>query len=97
MNTSDFIPNDANSKEVFMFEPVDLTIENGTTVFFAIKAVDKANLTSPISNIAQASLYVPEVPAGVSISTIVLSVVGAVAGICIIAGVTLCILNKNKR
>ncbi|XP_051855221.1 calcium-activated chloride channel regulator 1-like [Antechinus flavipes] len=97
VNTTGFIPNDANSKETFVFEPQDFKIENGTTIFFAIKAVDKANLTSSISNIAQASLYVPEISAGVSISTIVMSVVGAVAGVCIIAGVTLCILNKNKK
>uniref|UniRef100_A0A5F8H5E7 Calcium-activated chloride channel regulator 1 n=1 Tax=Monodelphis domestica TaxID=13616 RepID=A0A5F8H5E7_MONDO len=58
VNTTDLIPNDANSKEDFMFKP-DFLIENGTTVFLAIKAVDKANLTSPISNIAQASLIIP--------------------------------------
>ncbi|XP_036612520.1 calcium-activated chloride channel regulator 1-like [Trichosurus vulpecula] len=110
VNTTDLVPNEANSKEVFVFKPENFTIENGTTIFFAIKALDKVNLTSPLSNIAQASRFIPspvldievdpENPSssvGVSISTIVLSVVGTVAAVCIIASVTLCVLNNKKK
>uniref|UniRef100_F7D697 Calcium-activated chloride channel regulator 1 n=1 Tax=Monodelphis domestica TaxID=13616 RepID=F7D697_MONDO len=108
VNTTDLIPNDANAKEDFMFKP-DFLIENGTTVFLAIKAVDKANLTSPISNIAQASLIIPSAedpfspspedpfsPSGTSISTIVLSVVGTVAAVAIIVSVTVCVMKKKR-
>ncbi|XP_020844411.2 calcium-activated chloride channel regulator 1-like [Phascolarctos cinereus] len=102
VNTTDLIPNDANSKEVFVFKPENFTIENGTTIFLAIKATDKANLTSPLSNIARASLLIPSPedpssPTGISISIIVLSVVGAVIAVGIIASVTLCVLNKKNR
>ncbi|XP_043859045.1 calcium-activated chloride channel regulator 1-like [Dromiciops gliroides] len=108
LNTTDLIPNQANSQEFFRFKLEDSIMENGTTIFLAIKAIDKANLTSLISNIAQASLFTASPdnsspddssssPAGVSISTIVLSVVGAVAVVAIIVSVTVCVLNKKKR
>ncbi|XP_074076444.1 calcium-activated chloride channel regulator 1-like [Macrotis lagotis] len=103
VNTTDLIPNEANVKEVFVFKPENFITENDTTIFLAIKAVDKANLESPLSNIARASLFIPPPPedtstspTGVSISTIVLSVVGTVAAVAIIASVTVCILKKNR-
>ncbi|XP_072505058.1 calcium-activated chloride channel regulator 1-like [Notamacropus eugenii] len=94
VNATDLIPKDANYKEVFVFKPENFTIENGTTIFLAIKAVDKANLTSPLSNIAQVSRFIPSPEElssspGTSVSTIVLSVVGSVAAVAIITSVTL--------
>uniref|UniRef100_A0A4X2LP83 Calcium-activated chloride channel regulator 1 n=1 Tax=Vombatus ursinus TaxID=29139 RepID=A0A4X2LP83_VOMUR len=98
VNTTDLIPSDANSKEVFVFKPENFTIENGTTIFLAIKAADKVNLTSPLSNIARASQSIPpsedsSSPSGVSISTIVLSVVGAV----IAMQVSHCVYKENEN
>ncbi|XP_049628509.1 calcium-activated chloride channel regulator 1 [Suncus etruscus] len=63
VNTTDLIPQDANSKEVFVFKPENIIFENGTDLFIAVQAFDKVNLTSEISNIAQVSVYIPpEVP-----------------------------------
>uniref|UniRef100_A0A8C0R0W1 Calcium-activated chloride channel regulator 1 n=1 Tax=Canis lupus dingo TaxID=286419 RepID=A0A8C0R0W1_CANLU len=59
VNTSDLIPKEANSKEIFVFTPEDITFENGTDLFIAVQAVDKSNLKSEISNIARVSLFIP--------------------------------------
>nr|XP_012602990.1 calcium-activated chloride channel regulator 1 isoform X1 [Microcebus murinus] len=62
VNTDDLIPKEANSEEVFVFEPENITFENGTDLFIAIQAVDKVDLKSEISNIAQVSLFIPPEP-----------------------------------
>ncbi|XP_028366932.2 calcium-activated chloride channel regulator 1 [Phyllostomus discolor] len=59
VNTTDLIPKEANSEEVFVFTPEGVTFENGTDLFIAVQAVDKVNLMSEISNIAQVSLFIP--------------------------------------
>ncbi|XP_004431629.1 PREDICTED: calcium-activated chloride channel regulator 1 [Ceratotherium simum simum] len=59
VNTNDLIPKEANSEEVFVFKPENITFENGTDLFIAIQAVDEVNLKSEISNIAQVSLFIP--------------------------------------
>ncbi|KAJ1063723.1 hypothetical protein K5549_005490 [Capra hircus] len=63
VNTTDLIPKEANSEEVFVFKPETITFTNGTDLFIAIQAVDKVSLKSEISNIAQVSLFIPpEIP-----------------------------------
>lgn len=62
VNTTGLIPKKANSEEIFVFEPENIAFENGTNLFIAIKAVDKANLESEISNLAQVSLFIPPPP-----------------------------------
>ncbi|XP_036112097.1 calcium-activated chloride channel regulator 1 [Molossus molossus] len=59
INTTNLIPKEANSEEVFVFKPESITFENGTDLFIAVKAVDKVNLMSEISNIARVSLFIP--------------------------------------
>ncbi|KAM9688239.1 LOW QUALITY PROTEIN: calcium-activated chloride channel regulator 1-like [Trichechus inunguis] len=59
VNTTDLIPKDANSEEVFVFKPENIAFENGTDLFLAVQAVDKVNLKSEISNIARVSLFIP--------------------------------------
>ncbi|XP_070261606.1 calcium-activated chloride channel regulator 1 [Myotis yumanensis] len=59
VNTTDLIPKEANSEEVFVFKPESIPFENGTDLFIAVQAVDKVNLTSEISNIARVSLFIP--------------------------------------
>ncbi|KAM8789729.1 calcium-activated chloride channel regulator 1 isoform 1-T1 [Rhynchonycteris naso] len=59
VNTTNLIPKEANSEEVFVFKPEGITFENGTDLFIAVQAVDKVNLMSEISNIAQVSLFIP--------------------------------------
>ncbi|XP_050016161.1 calcium-activated chloride channel regulator 1 [Alexandromys fortis] len=59
VNTTNLIPKEANSEEIFAFELEDDSFGNGTDVFIAIRAVDKSNLKSEISNIARVSLFIP--------------------------------------
>ncbi|KAM9244356.1 calcium-activated chloride channel regulator 4-like [Dugong dugon] len=60
VNTTDLLPNEANSKETFTFKPGNISEENATHIFIAIQSVDKSNLTSKVSNIAQVALFIPQ-------------------------------------
>uniref|UniRef100_A0A8C0I0F2 Uncharacterized protein n=1 Tax=Balaenoptera musculus TaxID=9771 RepID=A0A8C0I0F2_BALMU len=105
VNTTDLLPNEANSKATFAFKPGNISEENETYVFITIQSVDKSNLTSKVSNIAQIALFIPQADpsAGeshpnlrVNISTLVLSVVGCVAIVSVILSATICILKKKR-
>ena len=109
VNSSHLAPQEAGSTETLTFKPEHLTIENGTVIYIAIRAVDDTNLTSDTSNIAKATWFVPpkaSVPSddegntsdGVNIAVIVAVVAGCVVLVCIIVSSTVCILqNKKKR
>ncbi|KAG8525157.1 Calcium-activated chloride channel regulator 4, partial [Galemys pyrenaicus] len=115
VNTTDLLPKEANSKETFTFKQGSLTGENVTHIFIAIKSVDKSNLTSKVSNIAQVPLFIPKAEvgpdgsnpspgpdgshpnSGLSISSLVLIVVGSVAAVCIIISTTICVLTKKRN
>ncbi|XP_058159206.1 calcium-activated chloride channel regulator 4 [Dasypus novemcinctus] len=60
VNTTDLLPNEANSKETFAFKPGNISEENATHIYIAIQSVDNSNLTSKVSNIAQVALFIPE-------------------------------------
>ncbi|XP_023589246.1 calcium-activated chloride channel regulator 4 [Trichechus manatus latirostris] len=60
VNTTDLLPNEANSKETFTFKPGNISEENATHIFIAIQSVDKSNLTSKVSNTAQVALFIPQ-------------------------------------
>ncbi|XP_065410260.1 calcium-activated chloride channel regulator 1-like isoform X2 [Chrysemys picta bellii] len=110
VNTSSLVPNPAGTKESFQFRPENFTIENDTIIYFAIRAVDNASLTSEVSSIAQVALFVTSKecsPAGASnddainedinVLTIVLIVAGCVAALLIAVSITVCILHKKNR
>lgn len=59
MNTTSLIPKEAGSIENFEFKPEPFKIENGTKFYIAIQAIHEANLTSEVSNIAQATKFIP--------------------------------------
>ncbi|XP_072505057.1 calcium-activated chloride channel regulator 1 [Notamacropus eugenii] len=59
VNTTDLIPEEANTQEFFVFQPEGINLVNGTNIYIAIQAVDKANLKSKLSNIAQVSVFIP--------------------------------------
>ncbi|XP_052034783.1 calcium-activated chloride channel regulator 1 [Apodemus sylvaticus] len=59
VNTTDLIPKEASSEEIFEFELESDSFGNGTDIFIAIQAVDKSNLKSEISNIARVSVFIP--------------------------------------
>ncbi|RXN08350.1 epithelial chloride channel -like protein [Labeo rohita] len=58
VNTTAISPQKAGSVEQHSFN-LNITIQNGTTLFFAIQSKDKLNATSETSNIAQASKIIP--------------------------------------
>ncbi|KAG6925250.1 calcium-activated chloride channel regulator 1-like [Chelydra serpentina] len=110
LNTSSLVPNPAGTKESFKFKPEYFAIENDTVIYFAIRAVDNASLTSEVSNIAQAALFVtpkessPDgalnddvINEGISVLTIVLIVAGCVAAVLIAVSITVCIIHKRNR
>ncbi|CAH6777150.1 calcium-activated chloride channel regulator 3A-1 [Phodopus roborovskii] len=59
VNTSGLVPKEAGSIENFEFKPETLKIENGTMFYIAVQAINEANLTSAISNIALAVKFIP--------------------------------------
>lgn len=59
VNTTSLIPKEAGSIENFEFKPEHFKIENGTKFYIAIQAIHGANLTSEVSNIAQATKFIP--------------------------------------
>ncbi|XP_036112336.1 calcium-activated chloride channel regulator 4 isoform X1 [Molossus molossus] len=104
VNTADLVPNEANAKEIFAFKPGNISEENATHIFVAIRSVDKSNLTSKVSNIERVALFTP-VPdesqpnpnSGISISSLVLIVVGSVVLVSIILSITICTIQKKKN
>ena len=106
INTSALLPSEANTKESFAFKPGNLSEENATHIFIAIQSVDKSNLTSKVSNIAQVALFTPEADPSpgkshpnprINISALVLLVVGSVAVASAILSATICILKKKSN
>ncbi|NXC77078.1 CLCA1 regulator, partial [Anhinga anhinga] len=59
VNCSNLIPKEAGREESFKIKSENFIIENGTIIYFAIRAVDDTNLTSEVSNIAQATWFIP--------------------------------------
>ncbi|XP_059544966.1 calcium-activated chloride channel regulator 1-like [Myotis daubentonii] len=81
VTTSSLIPKEAGSTENFEFRPEPFKTENGTRFYIAIQTINEANLTSKISNIAQATKFIPPQEPGVpdlgtKISTISLAIWG---------------------
>uniref|UniRef100_A0A2K5XBF3 Uncharacterized protein n=2 Tax=Mandrillus leucophaeus TaxID=9568 RepID=A0A2K5XBF3_MANLE len=81
INTSGLIPKEAGSVENFEFKPEPSKIENGTTFYIAIQAIREPNVTSEVSNIAQATNFIPpqepSIPdLGTNISAISLAIFG---------------------
>ncbi|XP_074008369.1 calcium-activated chloride channel regulator 1-like [Numenius arquata] len=59
VDCSNLIPKEAGREESFKIEPEHSVIQNGTIIYFAIRAVDDINLISEVSNIAQATWFIP--------------------------------------
>ncbi|KAM4642771.1 calcium-activated chloride channel regulator 1-like [Discoglossus pictus] len=55
VNISSLTPRQAGSSETFIFVPKNISIKNGTILYFALVAVDKVSQKSDTSNIAQAT------------------------------------------
>ncbi|XP_046507275.1 calcium-activated chloride channel regulator 4-like, partial [Equus quagga] len=98
VNTTDLLPKEANSEETFAFTPGRISEGNATHIFIAIQSVDKSNLASKVSNIAQVALFIPEADSspeenstgsGANVSPFVLLVSGSVAIVSIISSATI--------
>ncbi|GCC20195.1 hypothetical protein chiPu_0018799, partial [Chiloscyllium punctatum] len=61
VNTTGLKPKVANSEESFTVSE-NIELENGTVIYFAIRAFDKGNQSSALSNIAQAALILASPP-----------------------------------
>ncbi|XP_053549879.1 calcium-activated chloride channel regulator 1 [Bombina bombina] len=62
INTTSLIPRPSGANETFVFVPENIVIENGTIIYFALKAIDDANQSSDLSNLARATLFLPPPP-----------------------------------
>ncbi|XP_062308216.1 calcium-activated chloride channel regulator 3A-1-like [Osmerus eperlanus] len=96
VNSSNLLPSESGSSEQLSFAP---TMRNGTTLFFAIKAVDNDMLSSETSNLAQVTKvigYIESPGNGVNMIAIYISIamVAIVGGL--IVGVTMT-ARKRKR
>ena len=58
VNTSALQPQEAGLDEHFSFL-LNITVQNGTTLFFAVRTKDKQALTSEVSNIDRVTKFVP--------------------------------------
>ncbi|KAM9543913.1 calcium-activated chloride channel regulator 4 isoform 2-T2 [Guaruba guarouba] len=102
---SDLTPKEAGREESFEIQPENKT-ENGTKIYFAIRAVDDNNLISEVSNIAQTTWFLP-LKAFATLNhqgntnganTVVIVAVTAlcVAVVCTIVNTTLCLFSKKR-
>ncbi|XP_053101851.1 calcium-activated chloride channel regulator 1-like [Hemicordylus capensis] len=62
VNTSGLTPAVAGVRQSLQFKPENFTRENGTIIYFAIRAIDDSNNVGEVSNIARAALLVPPLP-----------------------------------
>ncbi|KAM9107714.1 LOW QUALITY PROTEIN: calcium-activated chloride channel regulator 1-like [Megaptera novaeangliae] len=79
VTTSSLIPKEASSIENFEFKSEPFKIENVTKFYIAVQAINEVNITSEVSNVAQAAKFIPlpedSVPAlGTKISAISLAI-----------------------
>ncbi|KFQ84451.1 Epithelial chloride channel protein, partial [Phoenicopterus ruber ruber] len=106
VNSSNLIPKEAGRKESFKIKSENFTIEHNTIIYFAIRAVDDTNLISEVSNIAQATWFIPpkaSVPLdydsnndGANSTVIVAIVALCVVVVCTIVSSTVCVLQKQR-
>ncbi|XP_066453413.1 calcium-activated chloride channel regulator 1-like [Eleutherodactylus coqui] len=70
INISSLTPSPSGSTEVFRFTLRDITIKNGTVLYFVLVAIDKVNQTSDPSNLARAAFFLPAPESGNSVNSI---------------------------
>uniref|UniRef100_A0A8C4T0Q8 Chloride channel accessory 1 n=1 Tax=Erpetoichthys calabaricus TaxID=27687 RepID=A0A8C4T0Q8_ERPCA len=104
INMSGLVPQEAGKREYFAFKPEGIVLKNGTIIYFAARAADTFSIKADISNIAQATIMLPYIPAvpedpesTIDITSLALITVFSIIGICIIAGVSMCITKRKQR
>ncbi|XP_056612880.1 LOW QUALITY PROTEIN: calcium-activated chloride channel regulator 4A-like [Triplophysa dalaica] len=101
VNTSAVSPKEAGSLEQHSF---NMTVENGTTLFFALRSDENDDAISEISNIAQVSKIIMPAPnpagisnPGLNLNVIIISVCVAVIVVCLIVAVTAWAVKRRNR
>ncbi|XP_055521014.1 calcium-activated chloride channel regulator 1-like [Leucoraja erinacea] len=61
VNLTGMHPQPYGSRDVVRITPENQYIQNGTTIYFAVRAYDEGNQSSEVSNIARVSFFVPKV------------------------------------
>ena len=97
INSSNLLPSESGSSEQLSFTPTHGTMRNGTTLFFAVKAVDNDMLSSETSNLAQVTNVIGYVENGVNINAIVISVTILTIVVGLIACVTVTKLKLQQK
>ncbi|XP_067086441.1 calcium-activated chloride channel regulator 3A-1-like [Osmerus mordax] len=100
INSSNVLPSESGTLEQLSFTPTHGTMRNGTTLFFAVKAVDKDTLSSETSNLAQVTKvigYIEGPGNGVNINAIVISIAVVAIAAGLIASVTMTALKRKQR
>ncbi|KAI4882946.1 hypothetical protein NFI96_015881, partial [Prochilodus magdalenae] len=101
VNTSALQPQEAGSDEQFSFLP-NVTIQNGTTVFLAVRSEDNQALKSEISNVVRVTKFVSSPPPqeipkpGLNLAAIVVTVCVVTMVAFLIAAVIRCVMNRRK-
>ncbi|XP_060629860.2 calcium-activated chloride channel regulator 1-like [Anolis sagrei] len=102
LNTSALIPEVAGTKQSFQYKAENFTKENGTSIYFAIRAIDDSNNFGEASNIAIATMFVSEFlqpPSNNEYSKIVTIVAITICSfivLCALVGIIICVLKKRK-
>uniref|UniRef100_A0A672LXS4 Calcium-activated chloride channel regulator 4A-like n=1 Tax=Sinocyclocheilus grahami TaxID=75366 RepID=A0A672LXS4_SINGR len=102
VNTTAVSPQKAGSVEQHSFN-LNITIQNGTTLYFAVQSEDKQKAKSETSNIAQASkiLPAPKPPGisnpGMNLTVLVISLCVVTMLMCFIVAVVICAVKRRKR
>lgn len=94
VNTSGLTPAVAGTKESYQFKSENITKEDSTTIYFAIRAIDDSNNTGEASNIARVVFLISPLPASAgtteSNSVIRFILITAIA-LCILGGI-ICVI-----
>ncbi|XP_067222280.1 calcium-activated chloride channel regulator 3A-1-like isoform X2 [Chanodichthys erythropterus] len=102
VNTAAVLPLEAGSVEQHSFN-LSFTIQNGTTLFFAVQSEDEQNAKSETSNIAQVSKILPDPnPPGISnpglnLTVLVISLCVVIMVICFVVAVITWSVRRRKR
>ncbi|NWR75797.1 CLCA1 regulator, partial [Centropus unirufus] len=111
VDSSHLTPKEAGREESMTIEPENFTRDNNTLIYFALRAVDDANLHSEVSNIARATWFIPHEPpepldydsnrdGATSDDATSTRIVAIAAGCVVVVGAVLssalCVLQKRK-
>ncbi|XP_067894138.1 calcium-activated chloride channel regulator 1-like [Heterodontus francisci] len=99
VNLANLNPRPYGSRETVAIVPENIELQNGTMIYFALRAHDKNSQPSQVSNIAKVSVFVPLIvyPNGINISEMVLIIAVVAIIVCLIAGITNCVVDKISQ